>query len=108
MPDTSLHPHQSFQSGHCADSSPRLDDRLNKVAKKPFQADPLWWRLFEECRWRSKTLWQIGRIALVHMRGLLGGTPFFVDYGLSYERDAVGRRVRRVRTQARIDGTENL
>jgi hypothetical protein len=42
------------------------------------------------------------------MRGLLGGTPFFVDYGLSFERDADGRRVLRKRTENRMSGIDNL
>lgn len=70
----------------------------------------VWQYLFEECRWRSKTLWQIGRIAVVHAQALLARDAYIVDVGLSFERERGpdGHFVRRKRTQVRICGLDNL
>ncbi len=84
------------------------DGRWHRTVGLHFPKTPLAVRLFQEFQWRSKTLLRIGRIAIAHMRLLLSENEFFVDYGLSFERNEDGGRVRRKRTQARMNGTDSL
>lgn len=110
MEKTNPHLHRPDQCLSVESSG--LDQKTNghsrNAANRRLPVFPVYERLRYAFQWRYKTLLHIGHNAIAHMQLLLSQKEFFVDCGLSFERQRDKRWIPRERTHVRWLGTKTL